>query len=238
MKHFFATTFFLSILAVACASPVPTLTRQPELAYRVDVNIITDQHSIKGQLYFLESSAIELLSNPSKPDAVYDLASMSWKEPNAIRPGRFSECEAWVNASVEKTRTSLANMKDGIEKQFTESLLTPNFQVESYQDGKLVLKNGFFLYEISMSQRLPSSFLKQFFTYYQLSECREAMVERKFPPFTSYAALEQLKAQDLFPNNMQVTISLPSGKSTLRCSFYAERMTESDRVFAQSLLSK
>ena len=224
---------------VSTLAPEPSVTPTPEAHedFKIVYNIELDQSSATGQTYFFGDYVVEMIPESDKADTIFNLAEMSWQVVDTGKTVRFADCETWVKASAEKTRASVDKLKDGVEKRFAESLLSPNFEIESFKASELILKNEFLLYRIMSSQTLSEFVFNRFYVHDRLSACHKAMVDRQLP-LAQWAVSEVMEAHGIFPNKIEATIKTLKGDTVIRTSYTAEKMSESERDLVRSLLSK
>jgi len=219
----------------AQTAPTPTLDTAP---LKVIYSATLEEGAVSSHTYFVDRFAVEMLPDADEVDAIFDLSSKSWKEMDSGKTVRMSDCESWVNTSVERTQTSLTKLEDGFEKRFVESMLNPNFEIEARGSTSLVLKNEFITYKITSSQSLPASTLSRFFAYDRMNGCRKAMLFRQLPPIPQWAVDKELEDRGMFPNEMLFTLRTLKGDNETRISVIVEEMTDAEQALVKSLLNK
>ena len=232
MKH------CLTIILIVLFSSMIVKGCNPTDGFKIRSTIETDEGTVRTEIYFIDNFIVEVLPSAEKADVIFDLSTMSWQEIELKKTIHFSDCQAWLEASAEKTRTSLTNVKNDVQKRFVESMLEPNFDVQISANEQLTLKNEFFLYNITTSRTLPEALLEQFYLYDQMCACRIALQQRQLPPFTRYAVTDELKAHGVFPIQIDCTFKMIKGEMAFKTTNIVEEISQSERKMIRSFLPK
>jgi hypothetical protein len=188
-----------------------TSPASPVSPFKCKVQIVVDDKAIPASIFFSSHYAVEFdVENPDRPDVVYDLDAMSWYDFAPPRTIHLKECEAWAQASAERSRKSLAQITDDGLKRFVERTLEPQLEVVQEKDA-VTFKNDVFKYRVSAPLTLDATQRKRFFSYDRLNAYRKAMLERKLAPFAQLAVDKELESRGFAPGNIEFTIETPQG---------------------------
>lgn len=205
--------------------------------FKISSNMEIEQGVATWETFFVDNYVIETVETPHDVEVIFDLARQSWKDLESNQTTLFTVCEAWVQASIKRTRTSLATTKDAAVKHFVETILEPNLQVSLDTQGVLTLENDVVVYKITSSQELSAEMLERYFAYERMNACRKAMVQKTIPPTTQYEMLDELKQRSMYPNEIHLTMTLKDVTTTEITSTIAD-MTNSELATIESLLSE
>ncbi len=221
-------------------TPIPTVEPTPggqtKTGFKIMATATTPDGSLSGEIYILDYYAIEMDIVSQEAVAIYDFLQKSWQEVSTGEFIRMATCMEWANESANLARESLATSNNEWLNQFTESLLTPNFQVEMADTGSIILHNEFLTYEVIPSTPLDEALLNDLYAYDQLNACRKAMIQGQLPPFAQLAVTEELMDRSLFPAEIIITVTTQDGEVELRTTNVIVEMTESEYALAQSIL--
>jgi hypothetical protein len=64
------------------------------------------------------------------------------------------------------------------------------------------------------------------------------MVEQKLPPYTQYAATDEMQARGIFPGEIELTVRMPAEQVTIIVSYTVEDMSEAERAWVSTLLQE
>lgn len=216
------------IVPTAKSSAVPF-----KVTFDVDLQDLVGQ----GQVYFLDQYAVEMQGD--SPQAIYDLNRMSCREEASGDFFLYRQCEAWIEASTEKTEQSLAEISDEELIRFTENWIHPNLKTLITQDGTLMIMNELIVYEISSWQFPSGDQNRRFFKFSRLSACRNTMLAgRESLPVPWLAAVEILDERGTFPNEIKATVKLPQGDVVATSYFTIEEMTPPEQETIRALLNE
>lgn len=225
--------------------PQPSLALTPtaetpissDIGFKIVLAAETGEGSISGEIYFLGNYAVEMSLDAPKPEVVYHLPRMSWREVEANQTIEFSDCLAWAAASAKTTKESLAASTDETAKRFTESLLEPKFEIKTSGTGEITLQNEFLSYRITPAQSVDEAVMGDFFAYDQLNACRKALVLRQLPPFAQLAVTEELKHRAVFPSAIAFTMKTTKGDVVVRLLYSVEEITDAEYTLVKSVLN-
>ena len=233
MKHCLTIVLLIVLFSTTIANGYDSTD-----GFKIRSTIETDEGTVRTEIYFIEHFMIEMLPGTKNADVIFDLSAMSWQERELDKTIRFSDCQAWLEASAEKTRTSLRNVTNDVQKRFIKSLLEPNFDVHVSTNEELTLKNEFFLSTITTSRTLSESLLTQFYVYDKMSACRIAQQQRQLPPFTRNAVTDELNARGVFPTKIDSIFKMMTGEMTFTTTNIVEEISQSEREMIRSFLPK
>jgi hypothetical protein len=233
----------IAVLAVAVsgcgqelAEQIPP-TQSNVVPFKVVFSVDMQEIAGEGQVYFVDEYAVEMAD--ASVQAIYHLERMSCREPGSDKTFVYRHCEAWIDASVEKTEESIAETTDEEVKRFAESMIHPRLKTLTTQDGSLLLSNEVYVYEITSSQFPSGDQNRRFFRFSQLLACRNTMMAgRGVLPIPWLAAVDILSDRGIFPNEIQTTVKLPDGDVIAHSAFTIEEMTPSELEMIRSLLAE
>jgi hypothetical protein len=224
------------------ASPVATVaTTDRALAspgYKVIVIAQMGRDVSEQHIFFWDKFAVLTTGDLDQAMAAFDLGALNWYEIDANQVISLAECESWAAASAETTEASLADMEDGFDKEFVETMLHPDFLIRAPEPGTLVFQTKLLVYEVSSAQSIPSDLMAPFFTYDRLNSCREAMLTRDLPPFHRWAVMDGLETREMFPSDMAMTAKTPEGAVVVESTAVVEELTDQEQERLETMLSE
>lgn len=213
----------------------PTPINEAVNGYKLISIVETGEGTFSGEIYFLDYYAIEMIPDSQQADAIYNLLTKSWDGMDS-EDMRMALCIEWANQVAAQTKEALMESEDELVKRFTESLLTPNFQVEELDSGELVIQNEFLTYEIVPTSLADESLLNDFYLYDQMNACRKSRLSGQLPPFPQLAVIDELMNRFLFPQEIVFTVRTVRGEVELRATNTIVAMTADEYALAQSIL--
>ena len=219
------------------AKSVGHVVPNPE-PFKVEIKASADEREAGAVVYFIGRYAVEFVhGSDSKPEAIYDLEEMSWRDRSPLGTLRLADCQAWAKASAGRSRASIARTTDPELRRFIELMLDPQFKVTTEED-RVILINDVLMYEIHSTQTLSKANRDRFFSYDTLNAYRKAMVERKLPPTPQLEIDKEMAARKLVPSEIICTITTPNGKLRLKINLQVGPMSAEETGRMESLVLK
>ncbi len=211
------TVWSACLLLVARAASLSAASKEARVDLPADCTIRMAVEIEKGaepvvcNIYFVGRHVFEFEGDAdAELVAVYDLDKEMWHEVRKSEAVDMAKVRAWLKRSEERTAKSLENPGLSAEvKRLAKAMLQPDFQV-SASGNVLTLKNEFMAYQVT-GVPIAGQGKIGLFAWDRLNAYRKAMLERKLPPHPQLAVTAELEKRRLFPAQMVLTLSVPSG---------------------------
>jgi hypothetical protein len=198
-----------------------------KIVYDVEMEGVT----VSGETYFFDQYVVEVLDlDAGEFGAVFNLDRKAWTDSETKEQVKLSACEAWVQASEDKSRKSLSTITDANTKRLTEGLIDPKYEITVEADGTLKLDSGIYRYEITPSAPQSTSLLNRYFDYEHMSACMKALLQRKFTPTGQWRMLDELRSRGVFPARIRFEFNL--GKTQITSTLTAAIKTPTEAELA------
>ncbi|MBM4034650.1 MAG: hypothetical protein FJ291_23140 [Planctomycetes bacterium] len=200
--------------AVSPASKQARMDLPADCTLRMAVEVEKGADPVVAHVYFLGRHVFEFEGDADgELVAVYDLDKEMWHEVRKGEAVDMAEVREWLKQSEERTAKSAANPRVSADvKRLTKAMVQPDFEV-SASGNSLTLKNEFVTYQVT-GVPIATEGKIALFAWDRLNAYRKAMVERKLPPHSQLAVTGELEKRRLFPAQMVLALSLPSGSAS------------------------
>jgi hypothetical protein len=200
--------------------------------------------TIEAKVLFSRQHAVSLAYDPEaryndnwKHPIIFDLAQMAWFHDSAKEWVPLAKCREWEQATLEKSRASLARERDPEIRAFADAMINPQLQLRKRADGGLELSNSHLSYVIVPTPGVTPDQIERFIRYDQVNAYQKAMTNPRTPPTVQIAVDNAMYQQRVFPKELTTTIKTGRGEVKFKSDARLEAFSPSDASEVRSALA-